>query len=408
MITVAYKGSPAHRRNVQAIIRSGKFNTLVTTYEYIIKDKALLSKIRWKYMIIDEGHRMKNHHCKLTQILNTFYTTAHRILLTGTPLQNKLPELWSLLNFLLPSIFKACDTFEQWFNAPFAITGEKVELNEEETILIIRRLHKVLRPFLLRRLKKDVESQLPDKVEYIIKCEMSGLQRALYTHMQERGVMLTQEAKTGQAKGGTKALMNTIMQLRKLCNHPFMFQHVEEGYARHLGGLDVVQGPDIFRASGKFELLDRIFPKLKRSGHRILLFCQMTALMTILEDYLNWRGYKYLRLDGTTKSDDRGDMLADFNKKDSDYFIFILSTRAGGLGLNLQTADTVIIFDSDWNPHQDLQAQDRAHRIGQKNEVRVLRLMTVNSVEERILAAAKYKLNMDEKVIQSESKMITV
>ena len=219
--------------------------------------------------------------------------------------------------------------------------------------------------------------------------------------MQERGVMLTQEAKTGQAKGGTKALMNTIMQLRKLCNHPFMFQHVEEGYARHLGGLDVVQGPDIFRASGKFELLDRIFPKLKRSGHRILLFCQMTALMTILEDYLNWRGYKYLRLDGTTKSDDRGDMLADFNQKDSDYFIFILSTRAGGLGLNLQTADTVIIFDSDWNPHQDLQAQDRAHRIGQKNEVRVLRLMVVNSVEERILAAARYKLNMDEKVIQA-------
>merc|ERR1712088_348555 len=122
---------------------------------------------------------------------------------------------------------------------------------------------------------------------------------------------------------------------------------------------------------------------------------------TILEDYLNWRGYKYLRLDGTTKSDDRGDMLADFNQKDSDYFIFLLSTRAGGLGLNLQTADTVIIFDSDWNPHQDLQAQDRAHRIGQKNEVRVLRLMTVNSVEERILAAAKYKLNLDEKVIQA-------
>jgi len=399
---VSFKGSPAARRAVQGLIRSGRFNVLVTTYEYIIREKALLSKLRWKYMIIDEGHRMKNHNNKLTVTINQFYTTSHRLLLTGTPLQNKLPELWSLLNFLLPSIFKACDTFETWFNAPFAITGEKVELNEEETILIIRRLHKVLRPFLLRRLKKDVESQLPDKVEYIIKCEMSGLQRALYTHMQEKGVMLTNEKIGSNSKGGAKALMNTIMQLRKLCNHPFMFQHVEEGYARHIGmGGDVVHGPDIFRASGKFELLDRIFPKLKRSGHRILLFCQMTALMTILEDYLNWRGYSYLRLDGTTKSDDRGDMLADFNKDDSDYFIFILSTRAGGLGLNLQTADTVIIFDSDWNPHQDLQAQDRAHRIGQKNEVRVLRLMVVNSVEERILAAARYKLNMDEKVIQA-------
>merc|ERR1719420_2097747 len=401
-IALGYKGSPQARRNAQMQIRANRFNALVTTYEYVIKDKAILAKIRWKYMIIDEGHRMKNHHCKLTQILNTFYTSNNRLLLTGTPLQNKLPELWALLNFLLPSIFKACNTFEQWFNAPFAITGEKVELNEEETILIIRRLHKVLRPFLLRRLKKDVESQLPDKVEYIIKCEMSGLQRALYTHMQEKGVMLTDGSSKGKSSGGTKALMNTIMQLRKLCNHPFMFQHIEEAYARHVGmHTDTVVGPDIYRASGKFELLDRIFPKIKKSGHRVLLFCQMTQLMTILEDYLAWRGHKYLRLDGTTKSDERGDMLKVFNDKESEYFIFLLSTRAGGLGLNLQTADTVIIFDSDWNPHQDLQAQDRAHRIGQRNEVRVLRLMTINSVEERILAAARYKLNMDEKVIQA-------
>merc|ERR1712242_121988 len=403
LTTLSYKGSPNQRRAVQGQIRSGRFNVLVTTYEYVIREKAILAKLRWKYMIIDEGHRMKNHNNKLTVTVNTCYTTAHRILLTGTPLQNKLPELWSLLNFLLPSIFKACDTFEQWFNAPFAITGEKVELNEEETILIIRRLHKVLRPFLLRRLKKDVESQLPDKVEYIIKCEMSGLQRALYNQMQEKGIMLTENTgKPGGAKQGSKALMNTIMQLRKLCNHPFMFQHIEESFARHIGmPTDVVTGPDLFRASGKFELLDRIFPKMGASGHRILLFCQMTQLMTILEDYLNWRCYKYLRLDGTTKADDRGAMLKVFNAPDSEYFIFILSTRAGGLGLNLQTADTVIIFDSDWNPHQDLQAQDRAHRIGQTNEVRVLRLMTVNSVEERILAAARYKLNMDSKVIQA-------
>merc|ERR1712106_575964 len=399
---ISYKGSPAARRAVQGQIKAGRFNCLVTTYEYIIREKAILSKLRWKYMIVDEGHRMGNHNNKLTVTINQFYHTSHRLLLTGTPLQNKLPELWSLLNFLLPSIFKACDTFEQWFNAPFAVTGEKVELNEEETILIIRRLHKVLRPFLLRRLKKDVESQLPDKVEYIIKCEMSGLQRALYTHMQEKGVMLTDAPKKEGKGGGAKALMNTIMQLRKLCNHPFMFQHIEESYARHIGmHTDTVVGPDLYRSSGKVELLDRIFPKIKRSGHRILLFCQMTQLMTILEDYLNWKAYKYLRLDGTTKSDERGEMLGQFNSPDSDYFIFLLSTRAGGLGLNLQTADTVIIFDSDWNPHQDLQAQDRAHRIGQKNEVRVLRLMVVNSVEERILAAARYKLNMDEKVIQA-------
>merc|ERR1711997_140411 len=209
------------------------------------------------------------------------------------------------------------------------------------------------------------------------------------------------QKKPGQS-GGAKALMNTIMQLRKLCNHPFMFQQVEESYAKHVGcPTDVIQGPDIYRASGKFELMDRILPKLKATGHRVLMFCQMTQCMTIIEDYFNFKGYKFLRLDGMTKSDERADMLKIFNSSDSEYFIFLLSTRAGGLGLNLQTADTVIIFDSDWNPHQDLQAQDRAHRIGQRNEVRVLRLMTVNSVEERVLAAARYKLNMDEKVIQA-------
>ncbi|CAH0722343.1 unnamed protein product, partial [Brenthis ino] len=400
---VSYKGSPQSRRLVQTQMRSTKFNVLLTTYEYVIKDKGVLAKVQWKYMIIDEGHRMKNHHCKLTQVLNTHYVAPHRLLLTGTPLQNKLPELWALLNFLLPSIFKSCSTFEQWFNAPFATTGEKVELNEEETILIIRRLHKVLRPFLLRRLKKEVESQLPDKVEYIIKCDMSGLQRVLYKHMQSKGVLLTDGSEKGnKGKGGAKALMNTIVQLRKLCNHPFMFQHIEEKFCDHIGtGGGVVTGPDLYRVSGKFELLDRILPKLKRTGHRVLVFCQMTQCMTIIEDYLSWRGFQYLRLDGMTKAEDRGELLKKFNDVDSDYFIFLLSTRAGGLGLNLQSADTVIIFDSDWNPHQDLQAQDRAHRIGQRNEVRVLRLMTVNSVEERILAAARYKLNMDEKVIQA-------
>uniref|UniRef100_A0AAZ3R343 SWI/SNF related, matrix associated, actin dependent regulator of chromatin, subfamily a, member 4 n=1 Tax=Oncorhynchus tshawytscha TaxID=74940 RepID=A0AAZ3R343_ONCTS len=390
VVKVSYKVRfPQARRAFIPQLRSGKFNVLLTTYEYIIKDKQVLAKIRWKYMIVDEGHRMKNHHCKLTQVLNTHYLAPRRVLLTGTPLQNKLPELWALLNFLLPTIFKSCSTFEQWFNAPFAMTGEKVDLNEEETILIIRRLHKVLRPFLLRRLKKEVEAQLPEKVEYVIKCDMSA-----------KGVLLTDFLIILQ--GGTKTLMNTIMQLRKICNHPYMFQQIEESFSEHLGfSGGIVSGLDLYRASGKFEVLDRILPKLRATNHKVLLFCQMTSLMTIMEDYFAYRNFKHLRLDGTTKAEDRGMLLKAFNDPASQYFIFLLSTRAGGLGLNLQSADTVVIFDSDWNPHQDLQAQDRAHRIGQLNEVRVLRLCTVNSVEEKILAAAKYKLNVDQKVIQA-------
>lgn len=220
----------------------------------------------------------------------------------------------------------------------------------------------------------------------------------------DSGVLLTDGSeKDKKGKGGTRTLMNSIMQLRKICNHPFMFQHIEEAFAEHigLGNQEMVSGADLYRASGKFELLDRILPKLEVTKHRVLLFCQMTTAMTILEDYFSYRHFTYLRLDGTTKAEDRGFLLEKFNAKNSEYFIFLLSTRAGGLGLNLQAADTVVIFDSDWNPHQDLQAQDRAHRIGQQNEVRVLRLVTVNSVEERILAAAKYKLNLDEKVIQA-------
>ncbi|MGH0168795.1 UNVERIFIED_CONTAM: hypothetical protein FKN15_055359 [Acipenser sinensis] len=300
VVKVSYKGSPAARRAFVPQLRSGKFNVLLTTYEYIIKDKQILAKIRWKYMIVDEGHRMKNHHCKLTQVLNTHYLAPRRLLLTGTPLQNKLPELWALLNFLLPTIFKSCSTFEQWFNAPFAMTGEKVDLNEEETILIIRRLHKVLRPFLLRRLKKEVEAQLPEKVEYVIKCDMSALQRVLYRHMQAKGVLLTDGSeKDKKGKGGTKTLMNTIMQLRKICNHPYMFQHIEESFSEHLGfSGGIVQGPDLYRASGKFEVLDRILPKLRVTNHKVLLFCQMTSLMTIMEDYFAYRNFKYLRLDG--------------------------------------------------------------------------------------------------------------
>ncbi|KAK5932038.1 hypothetical protein CgunFtcFv8_003774 [Champsocephalus gunnari] len=402
VVKVAYKGTPVLRRGLVPQLRSGKFNVLLTTYEYIIKDKNILAKIRWKYMIVDEGHRMKNHHCKLTQVLNTHYVAPRRLLLTGTPLQNKLPELWALLNFLLPTIFKSCNTFEQWFNAPFAMTGERVDLNEEETILIIRRLHKVLRPFLLRRLKKEVESQLPEKVEYVVKCDMSAIQKVLYRHMQ-RGILLTDGSeKDKKGKGGSKTLMNTIMQLKKICNHPYIFQHIEESFSEHLGFPNgVISGLELYRASGKFELLDRILPKLLATNHRVLLFCQMTTLMTIMEDYFSYRNFQYLRLDGSTKADDRAMLLTKFNEQGSQYFIFLLSTRAGGLGLNLQAADTVVIFDSDWNPHQDLQAQDRAHRIGQQNEVRVLRLCTVNSVEEKILAAAKYKLNVDQKVIQA-------
>lgn len=399
IIKVEYKGAPNQRKTIQQQIKHGKFNVMLTTYEYIIKDRSFLSKIKWLYMIIDEGHRMKNSHSKLTLVLTQHYSARFRLILTGTPLQNNLPELWALLNFILPHIFNSSKTFDEWFNAPFANTGEKVELNEEETLLIIRRLHKVLRPFLLRRLKKDVESELPDKVEKIIKCPMSALQQRLYSMITQRNRLSLQNSQTDPNTRKTVAirrLNNTVMQLRKICNHPFVFEEVE----RQINP-GSINNENLFRSAGKFELLQRILPKFYKTGHRVLIFFQMTQIMTIFEDFLLMQGYKYLRLDGSTKAEDRSDLLKKFNQPDSPYFIFMLSTRAGGLGLNLQTADTVIIFDSDWNPHQDLQAQDRAHRIGQTKEVRIFRLITVDSVEEYILERAQFKLNLDGKVIQA-------
>lgn len=393
---IVYKGPPNARKQQQEKIRQGRFQVLLTTYEYIIKDRPILSKIKWFHMIIDEGHRMKNSNSKLSATISQYYSTRFRLILTGTPLQNNLGELWAMLNFVLPNIFKSAKTFDEWFNTPFANTGgqDKMELTEEEQILVIRRLHKVLRPFLLRRLKKDVEKDLPDKTEKVVKCKFSALQARLYKQMMTHQKIIFSDNKGG--KTGARGLSNMIMQLRKLCNHPFVFDEVENQMNPANVSNDL-----LWRTAGKFELLDRILPKYQATGHRVLMFFQMTAIMDIMEDYLRYRGIQYLRLDGTTKSEDRSDLLRDFNRPDSPYFIFLLSTRAGGLGLNLQTADTVIIYDSDWNPHQDLQAQDRAHRIGQKNEVRILRLISSTSVEEKILERARFKLDMDGKVIQA-------
>ncbi|EPB88712.1 hypothetical protein HMPREF1544_04471 [Mucor circinelloides 1006PhL] len=394
---IVYTGKPHARKELASIVRSGQFQVLLTSFDFIIRDTQALCRTKWLYLIMDEGHRMKNANSKLTVTLRQKFKAQYRLILTGTPLQNNLPELWALLNFILPKIFKSVKTFEEWFNTPFSNQGlqDKVNLNEEEQLLIIKRLHKVLRPFLLRRLKSDVESELPDKVEKVIKCRLSSLQLKLYQQLKNTSIMYANN-NNNNSPIAVKGLNNTLMQLRKVCNHPFLFDGVENTLNPRGKSNDL-----LYRCSGKFELLDRMLPKLQRTGHRVLIFFQMTGIMDIMEDYLNWKNYRYLRLDGSTKSEDRSALLYHFNQPDSPYFIFLLSTRAGGLGLNLQTADTVIIFDSDWNPHQDLQAQDRAHRIGQTKEVRIYRLVTSNSIEEKVLATAQHKLEMDGMVIQA-------
>ncbi|KAJ1884279.1 ATP-dependent DNA helicase Snf21, partial [Kickxella alabastrina] len=225
---IGYKGNPTQRRVLLERIKRQDFQVLLTTYDYIIKDRPLLSKINWIHMIIDEGHRMKNTKSKLAATLTTFYKTRYRLILTGTPLQNNLPELWALLNFVLPTVFASADSFDDWFNAPFSSAGaqDRIALNEEEELLIIKRLHKVLRPFLLRRLKKDVEVDLPDKIEHVIKCSMSAVQTRLYHQMLRFGTLFRGVTvdDNGVSRANKASFSNTLMQLRKICNHPYVFE----------------------------------------------------------------------------------------------------------------------------------------------------------------------------------------
>ncbi|XP_043710846.1 chromatin structure-remodeling complex protein SYD-like isoform X2 [Telopea speciosissima] len=386
---IAYAGPPEERRRLfkERIIQE-KFNVLLTTYEYLMNkhDRPRLSKIHWHYIIIDEGHRIKNASCKLNADLK-HYQSSHRLLLTGTPLQNNLEELWALLNFLLPNIFNSSVDFSQWFNKPFESSGDnspdEALLSEEENLLIINRLHQVLRPFVLRRLKHKVENELPEKIERLVRCEASAYQKLLMKRVEEN------LGSIGNSK--VRSVHNSVMELRNICNHPYLSQlHAEE--------VDILVPkhylPPIVRLCGKLEMLDRLLPKLKATDHRVLFFSTMTRLLDVMEEYLHWKRYSYLRLDGHTSGNERGALIEKFNRPDSPAFIFLLSIRAGGVGVNLQAADTVIIFDTDWNPQVDLQAQARAHRIGQKRDVLVLRLETVQTVEEQVRASAEHKLGV--------------
>ena len=352
-------------------------------------------QIEWEYVIVDEGHRLKNSNSKLATTLAKDYTTKRRVLLTGTPLQNNLPELWSLLNFLLPNVFESEESFDEWFSKPFVEGGrrngeekgpEDSGLSTEERMLIINRLHELLRPFMLRRLKADVMHSLPAKTETVLRCPLSSWQMDMYRSFTAAAL----GKRTAFTAGQKLSLNNTLMQLRKVCNHPFLF---------YPAGWDA--GPDMVRCCGKLALLDSMLPLLRAGGHRVLIFTQMTQVISILEGYLSMRGYDHMRLDGNTPSDDREKRMYRWNSPDSPDFCFLLSTRAGGLGLNLASADTVVIFDSDWNPTADAQASDRAHRIGQRSEVKVFRLVTSGSVEEKILEAANKKNAMSNLVVEA-------
>ncbi|KAL5010128.1 hypothetical protein ScPMuIL_012433 [Solemya velum] len=447
---------------------------VLTSYEISMNDRRFLQYFEWKYLIVDEGHRIKNTHCRLIRELR-LYRNTHRLLLTGTPLQNNLAELWSLLNFLLPEIFDDLTSFEAWFDVEH-LSGEDADariIAEEQQGNILSMLHQILTPFMLRRLKSDVDLKIPPKKEIVVYAALLKPQQALYSALIDRTILKMLEEKNSnkseeptpevnakgrpvrrsskkkvdysvmlasdkdlrtptkqkekdeeeieewvravvesqndrmaQSKSNQKKvnvnsqitikLTNIMMQLRKCCNHPYLLEYP----------LDPTTGnyrvdDELIRSSGKMSILDQMLQELKRQGHKVLIFSQMTKMLDIIEDYCYYRHYEFCRLDGSCKVEERQEQMKTFNT-DPNMFVFLLSTRAGGLGINLVAADTVIIYDSDWNPQSDLQAQDRCHRIGQTRPVVVYRYVTSNSIDQKIVERASAKRKLEKMVIHQE------
>ena len=498
---VLYHGSKQEREEIRhkRLRNPGNpdFPVICTSYEICMNDRKHLAHFGWKFIIIDEGHRIKNLNCRLIRELQS-YQSANRLLITGTPLQNNLTELWSLLHFLMPSIFDKLETFESWFDfsALKEKNGYEQILSEDRRRNLVASLHAILKPFLLRRVKADVETALPKKREYVLYAPLTQTQRELYHEILEGNSRAYLENKVVETLSGTatpnsvrstslkrkfaddtstpnksakssrastpatayggsarsrkakknqqgyeelsdaqffkkledapsspvtediesegdeeveraktlalakreiaqKKLQNPVMQLRQCCNSPHNFFYPFD--------LDDNTPVDetLITESGKMLLLDRLLPELLGRGHKVLIFSQFKTQLDLLETYCTeLRQWPVCRIDGSVAQSDRQEAILSFNESDSEANIFLLSTRAGGQGINLAAADTVLLFDSDWNPQQDLQAQDRAHRIGQTRPVIVYRFATKGTVEQMLLEKADSKRRLEKLVIQ--------
>uniref|UniRef100_A0A8C8D3T4 Proliferation-associated SNF2-like protein n=1 Tax=Oncorhynchus tshawytscha TaxID=74940 RepID=A0A8C8D3T4_ONCTS len=424
---------------------------VVTSFEIAMIDRKFLQRFHWKYLIVDEGHRIKNLNCRLVRELKML-PTDNKLLLTGTPLQNNLAELWSLLNFLLPEVFDDLKSFESWFDIDTIGSDAKNVVANEREQNILHMLHQILTPFLLRRLKSDVTLEVPPKKEIVVYAPLTVKQESFYTAVVNKTIakVLGQNGKCmyvlttdGRPKRRTRRpvdyketdgdtpydlekylervqkeaeqspapvvdvqmpldsqinlkLQNILMLLKRCCNHPYLIEYPLDPATQEFK-ID----EQLVQTSGKFLILDRMLPELKKRGHKVLIFSQMTSILDILMDYCYLRGYQYSRLDGSMAYPDREENMTKFSS-DPEVFLFLLSTRAGGLGINLTAADTVIIFDSDWNPQADLQAQDRCHRIGQTKPVVVYRLVTANTIDQKILERASAKRKLEKMVIHKK------
>eukprot|EP00177_Eucheuma_denticulatum_P008128 GFKZ01014809.1.p1 GENE.GFKZ01014809.1~~GFKZ01014809.1.p1 ORF type:complete len:1687 (+),score=291.31 GFKZ01014809.1:317-5377(+) len=387
MNVICYTGNAKSRARIRefefwstARTSTEKFHTLLITPELLMMDQIYLESIRWAMIAVDEAHRLKNETSALHITLANL-RSANRLLITGTPLQNSVRELWALLHFLNPDVFGSAEEFEDSFSFAALRDPERVA-----------NLHRTLRPYIIRRQKTDVEKSLPKKSYAVLRVGMTSSQQQYYRWLLTKNFTQLNAGGKGRGMGTTSTLRNLVVELKKCCNHLFLFPNYED--------TSVTTTVDqLIKPSGKLILLDKLLIRLKEKGHRVLIFSQMVRMLDILQDYCRMRNFAFQRLDGSIQNEVRQQAVDHFNAPESSDFVFLLSTRAGGLGINLATADTVIIFDSDWNPQNDLQAESRAHRIGQTKDVKVFRLISRETVEEDILERAKRKRVLEHLVI---------
>ncbi|XP_061387280.1 SWI/SNF-related matrix-associated actin-dependent regulator of chromatin subfamily A containing DEAD/H box 1 homolog [Musca vetustissima] len=439
LVVEKYHGSQEERRRMR--IRFAKegftgFDILLTTYHIVSstpEERKMFRVSKLHYVIFDEAHMLKNMTTQRYANLITI-NAEMRILLTGTPLQNNLLELMSLLCFVMPKFFgKNVEDIKSLFAKKSKVENGNEELSQfQETQ--VERAKRIMKPFVLRRLKKDVLSHLPKKYTYINKVAMTDSQKRYYNDLVDY-----YSNNRGEIYSGDRAGVSIMIEMRKLANHPLLGRYYFSDeklreFSKRLATvstykktnpqyifeemavmsdfqvwqlcnkheLDDVIIPDrLICDSGKFKHLDSLLPKLKEEGHRVLIFSQFTMMLDIVERYLEIRKHGYCRLDGSTAVEERQDMINDFNA-DSEIFIFLLSTKAGGVGINLTAADTCIIHDIDFNPYNDKQAEDRCHRMGQTRPVSIYRLISEGTIEEGMLMVAEEKLKLEKDITSND------
>lgn len=388
---VTYFGSAAARRtayNYEMFPEQSKdlrCHVVVTSYDAAADEscRRFFKGVSWASLVVDEGQRLKNDRSQLYAALNAL-KVPFKVLLTGTPLQNNARELFNLLQFLDDSHDAA------------QLEEEYAEMTSEN----VKKLHDLIRPYILRRTKAQVLTFLPPMAQIIVPISMSVLQKKLYKSILAKNPELLRALFTTTSRAlkpqERANLSNILMQLRKCLCHPFVYSREIEERTE----IAAVSHRNLVEASAKLQLLELLLPKLRERGHRVLIFSQFLDMLSIIEDFLDGLEMPYQRLDGTMGSLEKQKRIDQFNAPESPLFAFLLSTRAGGVGINLATADTVIILDPDFNPHQDIQALSRAHRIGQKKKVLCFQLMTRASAEEKIVQIGRKKMALDHVVVE--------